>query len=383
MDFAYSQEQQKLLADLDQWLDACDFGRDYFTQCYDERRYPIEFFKAYFESPFGKMGLPESIGGVPATVQDQALIAMRMGERGFPTNVAKTMGIINVAKNGTPEQIEECLRATETGNVPYALAFTEPQAGSDVAGYEATASDDGDNVVINGAKTMIMHASYAPYMLVIVREKSLADEKPYRAMSIYIVPRETPGVTIEPLMKIGCKMFTESAVHFDNVVVPASNRLGEKGAGFGLMMANMEVERTLVACDAYGQAYQAYEAACRYANERIQFGSPIGTFQLIQEKIAEMYLGIELMRLHILQTAWKKDNGVSVRIDSAATKLYAAREAFEIADSAMQTFGGYGYYEDNRASRLWRDTRQARLAGGTDEIMLRSVGKDVLREFKD
>ena len=382
MEFAYSKEQQELIEGLDAWLDACEFGREYFDQCYDERIYPIEFFKAFYESPFGKMGLPESIGGIPASVQDQCIISMRMGERGFPTNVAKTMGIINVAKNGTPGQIEQCAAATATGNVPYALAFTEPQAGSDVGGYEASARQEGDEVILNGKKTMIMHAGYAPCMLVIAKEESLSELSPYKAMSIYIVERDRPGVSLTPMVKIGCKMFTESEVVLDEVRIPASNRLGEVGAGFGLMMANMEVERTLVACDAYGQAYQAYKLACRYANERIQFGAPIGTYQLIQEKVADMHLKLELMRLQILQTAWKKDNGISVRIDSAETKLYAARAAFEVADEAMQIFGGYGYYESYPVSKLWRDTRQARLAGGTDEIMIRSVGKDVLKSFR-
>lgn len=382
MDFRLTSSQEQLLSDLDSWLDNSGFDEAYFEDCYDECRYPIEFFKAFFDSPFGKLGLPENVGGIPATVQDQCLISMRLGERGFATNVAKTMGILNVTRNGTPEQVEFCLQAAETGNVPLALAFTEPQAGSDVSGYETSAHVENGVVTINGKKAMIMHAGYAAAMLVIAKEDSLADQKPYKAMSIYIVPCDTPGVTITPMVKIGCKMFTEYMVDFDNVQIPESSRLGEIGEGFSLMMANMEVERTLVACDAYGCAYQAYVEACHYANSREQFGAPIGTYQLIQEKIADMHIKLELMRMLIMRTAWKIDNGESVRIDSAAVKLYAAQESCKVTDEAMQIFGGYGYYKEYKVSHLWRDARQARLAGGTDEIMIRSIGKDVLRTFK-
>jgi alkylation response protein AidB-like acyl-CoA dehydrogenase len=146
-------------------------------------------------------------------------------------------------------------------------------------------------------------------------------------------------------------------------------------------MKNFEIERLMLAAATMGAAECAFGDAVRYANQRIQFGKKIGQFQLVQEKLTYMAIKIENMRNMIYKTAWEKDNGVSIKISSTLAKLYCAQAAFEVIDDAMQILGGIGYTTDHRVSRLWRDSRVQRIAGGTDEIMIHIAGRAILKEY--
>ncbi len=380
MDFSLSQSEAKLLEDLDLWIDSCGFDKSYFDKCYELCSYPKEFYKAVFESPFGKLGLPEKYGGRSSTLSELVLVCMRFGERGLPYTVGKTVGPMYISTFGSQEQMDLCIKAMSDGNVPFALAFTEPLAGSD-SDYQTSVTQRDGKLVINGEKTMIMHADYAPYFLVIAREADLADKKPFEQMSIYMVPSDAEGVAIKPLHKIGGKLYTDCHLWFKDVEVDESARVGAKGEGFKVMMGSMETERTLLAAFCYAQAYEAYSLACDRANSRLQFAKPIGSNQLIQEKIVDMRIKVDNMRRMVLEAAWKKDNGQSLRIDSSLIKLYCARSACQVADDAMQIFGGSSYYESNRVSQIWRDLREVRISGGSDEMMIRGAGKQILKDF--
>lgn len=381
MDFNLSTDQQKLMDELDAWLDGCGFDRTYFTEHFESESYPQEFYKAVFMSPFGRLGLPEAYGGKSASLTDLVLVCMKFGERGFPYTVGKTIGPMYIVNFGNDEQMRDCMNILSTGTVPYALCFTEPLAGSD-SDYRMTAEPIGDGKVrLNGEKTMIMHADYAPYFIVIARNTDI-DDTPFNSMSIYVVPSWEEGVAIKSLKKIGGKLYTDCSIMFKNVEIPESCILGEKGGGFTVMMRHMEMERTLLAAYNYAQAYEAYSLACDYANKRLQFGKPIGTNQLIQEKIVDMRIRVDNMRRMVLEAAWKYDNGQSLRLDSSLIKLYTARSAFQVIDDAFQIFGGRSYYEGNRIGQLWRDIREIRISGGSDEMMIRGAGKVILREFE-
>ncbi|MFV0452852.1 MAG: acyl-CoA dehydrogenase family protein [Propioniciclava sp.] len=149
------------------------------------------------------------------------------------------------------------------------------------------------------------------------------------------------------------------------------------------LMINFEVERLLMAASLLGMAECAFGDAARYANERIQFGKTIGSFQLTQEKITYSKLRIENMRSLIYRTAWKIDQGEPVQIDSALAKLYCAQEANKVIDDAMQIMGGIGYTTDSRISRLWLDARVQRIGGGTDEVMVHIAGRSILKEYQE
>lgn len=168
----------------------------------------------------------------------------------------------------------------------------------------------------------------------------------------------------------------------EDVALEEKDLVGVEGNGFMQAMVNFEVERLLIAANCLGWAECAFEDAARYANQRVQFGKPIGTNQLIQEKITMMKLKIENMRNIVYKTAWEIDNHIPVQIDSALAKLYCAQSAMEVVDDAMQIMGGIGYTSDCRISRLWVDARVHRIGGGTDEIMIHVAGRAILKQYR-
>lgn len=190
---------------------------------------------------------------------------------------------------------------------------------------------------------------------------------------------DAPGIKVSPIDKIGWHMSNTCEVYLDDVVVEEKDIFGKEGEALKQTMKNFEVERLLMASASLGQAECAYEDAALYANRRMQFGKTIGGFQLIQQKITDMAIKIENMRNLVYKCAWEHDNGIAIRNSSAMTKLYCARSACEVIDDALQIMGGIGYTNDCRISRLWRDARNARIGGGTDEIMYHVAGRGLLK----
>ena len=170
-------------------------------------------------------------------------------------------------------------------------------------------------------------------------------------------------------------------VYLENVVVEEKDIIGKEGEAFKQLMRNFEMERLMMAVAILGMAECAYEDAAKYANQRVQFGKPIGTRQLIQEKIVNMKIKIMNMKNLCYQCAWEKDQGISIRNASALCKLYCAQAGNEVIDDALQIMGGIGYTQDCRISRLWRDARNYRIGGGTDEIMIHIAGRGLLKEI--
>ena len=264
------------------------------------------------------------------------------------------------------------------GKKPFTLGFTEPQAGSDSAAMATTATKRDGKVYINGNKTFNTSADRAPYMLCVCR--SGVNESPYKDFSMYLFPMDRPGVAIEKLDKIGNNMCGTYEVHLDDVECEESDLVGEECKGFYQLMKNFEVERLTICAANVGMARCAYDEALRYAAQRMQFGKIIGSFQLVQEKLVDMRIKIENMQNLLYKTAWKKDNGESIMIDSSLVKRYTGQAAFEVIDDAMQIMGGIGYTHDCRISRLWRDQRVYRIMAGTEEIMVHTAGRALIKE---
>ena len=199
---------------------------------------------------------------------------------------------------------------------------------------------------------------------------------------MYFVPMDSPGITLRQMHKLGGNLDTLYEVYLEDVELPDSALVGEKGKGFLQLMKNFEVERLVIAANALGYAQCAFNDAATYANQRIAFGQPIGRFQLIQEMITENQIRLMNMRNLVYQCAWEKDNGISIRLHSGLAKYYCAREGFKVCDDAMQIMGGIGYTDDCRISRLWRDIRMFRIGGGTDQIMIHTTSREILKQYK-
>ena len=380
MDFRLTEEQELLLASVREMMQR-DFPDEYFRKCDLDRRFPVEFMTAMAENGISLLGVPEEFDGVPADMLTQILIIeelARMGGTGYL--LTNALCVHNMVSWGSREQLEKTVESAQKGIPAYSLLFTEPQAGSDNNLLTTTATRSNGKVYLNGQKTFITGARDFPYMLVLARDAEPKDPK--RCFTMWWVDPQAPGVKIQDLVKIGWHQISNCEVYFDNVELEESAMVGKEGYGFIHLMKNFEIERLVIAAYACGMARCAYEDAVRYANQRQQFGQSIGQFQMIQEKIVDMAIQIENMHNFICKVAWQNDNNESLRVTSALCKRFCAKAAGEVIDAAMQVMGGVGYTEDVRISRLWRDVRITRMAGGTDEVMVYIAARQILKEYE-
>lgn len=380
MNFALTEEQELLLASLRE-LVTRNFSDDYFKQCDEEERAPLEFLRMMGEQGYTLLGVPEELGGVPADVFTQMLVIEEVGRLGAPSYwMGGAHCVHNMLAFGSPEQLRLTVEQAAQGMPGYSLAITEPQAGSDNSQISTTYVRKNGKVYLNGQKTFITGAANFPYMIVVARNPEITDSR--RCFTMWWVDAKAPGLTMNHMHKVGWRTISNCEVFFDNVELDESAMVGQEGNGFIHLMKNFEIERVAVSAYTLGPAICAYEDAARYATQRMQFGKTIGSFQLVQEKLVNMAFKIENMKHFIYKAAWMDDQGASLRKYAAMCKLYCARAAQEVVDDAMQVMGGMGYMNDCRISRLWRDARLNRLGGGTDEIMIHIAGREILKDFK-
>lgn len=379
MDFRISEEQELLLESLRELI-VRECPEEYIKQHDESHTYPSSFIQALTDNGFGLLGVPEEYGGTEVDILTLMLVAEEIAKQGVPTYLyGNALGIDDMLTFGNDEQKAITMEYAQKGELSFNLGFTEPQAGSDSSSLATSYTRKDGKVIINGHKTFITGARQSPYMLCMARNADTTD--PNKTFSMWFVPMNSAGVTTEPLNKLGMNMVETCEVYLDNVVVEEKDLVGEEGKGFIQLMKNFEIERLMLSAGCLGAAQCAFGDAARYANQRVQFGKPIGSFQLIQEKLTYMAIKIENMKNMVYKTSWQKDNNMSVKTSSALTKLYCAQSAFEIADDAMQILGGIGYTTDHRVSRIWRDLRSQRIAGGTDQIMVHIAGRAILKEY--
>ncbi len=381
MDFSLTEEQELLLSSVREMMER-DFTDDYFRKCDEEHRFPVEFMTAMAENGISLLGVPEEYDGVPADMLTQMLVIEEiaaMGGTGYL--LTNALCVHNMLAWGSPEQLAKTAESAQKGIPGYSLLFTEPQAGSDNNLLATTAIRKNGKIYLNGQKTFITGARDFPYMLVLARDAEPKDPK--RCFTMWWVDPNAHGVKIQDLHKIGWHQISNCEVYFDNVELDEKDMVGQEGYGFIHLMKNFEIERLVIAAYSCGMARCAFGDAVRYANQRRQFGKSIGQYQMIQEKLVDMDIKLENMHNYICKTAWQYDADQSLRLSSALCKRYCARAAGEVIDAAMQIMGGVGYTEDVRISRLWRDIRITRMAGGTDEIMVYIAARQILKQYEN
>ena len=276
-----------------------------------------------------------------------------------------SMGLFQWA---TEEQKQQFLKPQAQGKKLAAFGLTEPNAGSDVAALTSTARRSGDEYVLNGEKMWISLASKAHHVLWIGRTNPEASD-PHDGLSAFIVEMDRPGVTAGDIHgKLGMRAGSTGWINFQDVRVPASQRIGEEGEGFKIAMSCLDNGRYTVAAGATGLIRASLEASVRYANERSAFGREIGKFQLVQQKIAKMVQSYEMARLLYLQAGWMKNQGLRNTRETSLAKWFATDASFEAASEAIQVHGAYGYSDEYDVERYLRNARGAVIYEGTSEI---------------
>ncbi|MBM4764285.1 acyl-CoA dehydrogenase family protein [Bacillus sp. B15-48] len=382
MDYSRTEEQELLMESVREWV-ARYLPEEVVRKSYEDYNFPDEVYRSYLDAGFGYMGLPEELGGTPTDVQTLVTLveeSTRAAGATLPFFLG-TLTMHDMCEFGNEEQVKFVMdKYQESGRCCLSIAISEPGAGSDNSGMTTTVKRLGNGkVVINGQKTFVTNGEINPYVLVIAKDEDPSPSN--RSMSMFFLSKDTPGVKTAPLPKIGQKTIPFCEMYFDNVELDESAQVGETGKGFINLMKNFEIERLLVAAHSLGLAQAAMEDAAAYANERVAFGKTIGSFQQIQEMLTDMEIKLQTMRHLLYSTAWKMDNDIPVRLDSALVKRYVCRASTEVASDAMQIFGGIGYTTESRTSRFWEDCRGNQFAGGTDQIMVYIAGRQIVKKY--
>lgn len=382
MDFRFTEEQELLIDSLEELLQR-EAPEQLMAELDERHEFPYKPWQALADHGILSLGIPEEYGGTPADIQTLTLVCETMGRHAFSLAIIYSLGIItirDIVQFGSPEIKERVLTGFVQGDPPVALGITEPQAGSDAAALKTRADIDGDRVTFNGNKMYCTLAEMSKYILLMTRDPN--GENPYESISMWLLPTDTPGLRYNKLAKVGWWCIPSYEVFIENASVPLDHLVGEINRGWPQLMANFEIERLALCAASVGAAEASYNDAVAYANQRVQFGRPIGSFQAVQHILTDMAIKIENMKHYIYKIAWMMDNDLPVRAEHAMCKLYVARASCEVIDSAMQVMGGLGYTMDHRVQRLWRDIRLMRIGGGTDEIMYNIAGPQLLKRAK-
>jgi acyl-CoA dehydrogenase len=349
---------------------------------YDEHRtHPADVIEKAHALGLLNLHLPAEVGGPELGLFDGVLVTEEIcwGCSGIATALmANGLGAGPVVAAGTEEQKRTWLAPLVDAPTLCSFGLTEPEAGSDVARLKTTAEPRGEEYVLNGSKTFITNAGHAEWTVVFAKTDPAQG---HRGISAFIVPMDTPGVTIEKhLDKMGQRATDTSAFALADVVVPAANRLGEEGDGFKIAMQTLDGTRPATAVGAVGVARAAFELACEYSKERVTFDQPIAMHQGVSFLIADMATKIEAARLLTWQAAWMLDNGWGRKatLYSSMAKRFAADIAMEVTTDAVQIFGGYGYIKEYPVEKLMRDAKLYQIYEGTSQIQRLVIAREVL-----
>tara|TARA_Y100000813_G_scaffold65365_1_gene46017 strand:+ start:8634 stop:9773 length:1140 start_codon:yes stop_codon:yes gene_type:complete len=379
MDFNYN-ENQKLIAEMIRSFSEKEITPN--IKLWDDNQiFPVNVFKK-----LGKLGLmgvliPQKYGGsgfgyaeYVTAIEELAKVDPSIGLSMAAHNSLCTGHIMQF---GNEEQKKKYLPKLASAEFLGAWGLTEHNTGSDSGGMSTTAVKDGDDWVLNGSKNFITHAISGDVVVVVVRTGEKRDSK---GMSAFILDKGTLGLTTgKKEDKLGMRASETAELIFDNCRVPQANLLGNIGDGFIQAMKVLDGGRISIAALSLGIAKGAYEAALKYAKERVQFGKPIAQHQAIAFKLADMATTIEASELLIFKAVGKKNANQKVTLDGAMAKYYSSEVAVKVSTDAVQILGGYGYSKDFPVERFYRDSKLCTIGEGTSEIQKIVISKQIMR----
>jgi acyl-CoA dehydrogenase len=345
-----------------------------------EDEVPAEVVREMREMGLFGLSIPEEYGGLGLSMGEEVRVALELGRTTpafrsvFGTNVG--IGSQGLVMAGSDTQKSEWLPRIASGEIITSFALTEPGAGSDSASVQTRAVRDGEIYRLSGSKRYITNADKASLFTVMAR----TGEAGAKGVSAFLVPADLPRLSIgKPEKKMGQQGAHVCDVNFDDVPVPAANRLGEEGEGFKIAMRVLDRGRLHIAAVCVGIAERLIGDAVAYAAERQQFGKPIAEFQLVQAMIADSKTETMAARALVLEAAGLKDAGQPITLEAAAAKYFASEMVGRVADRAVQIFGGAGYIADYGIERLYRDVRLFRLYEGTSQVQQIVIARETMK----
>lgn len=375
MNFELS-EELRMLKDM-----ACKFAQNEIApiarDCDEHERYTPEIRIKAAEQGLVGAWISEDYGGAGVGVLGNTLISEEVSrvDMGIGLNIcAASFGCEALYYYGTEEQKQAYLPPVCRGEQVSAGAFTEPNAGTDVAGYKTRAVRDGDDFVINGTKTFITNGSVCHWM--VLQCITNPEEKRHQSFSQVIVPADSPGITRNKIRgKMGIRASDTAEIAFEDVRVPTANLLGSEKRGFYQLMHFFDVTRIMVAGQAVGLSRACIDESIKYAKERTAFGTPIGSFQATMTKLTDMATRLEALRNLVYKAAWLVDSGKPDYHLAAMAKYFGGETAVFCANAAVEIHGGYGYIDEYNVQRFYRDAKILELYEGTKEAEIMTIGR--------
>jgi len=334
---------------------------------------------------FGDLGLlgvttPEEYGGAGMTYLAHVIAVEEIARASASVSLSygahSNLCVNQIRRNATHEQKSKYLPKLISGEHVGALAMSEPNAGSDVVSMQLRADKKNDRFVLNGNKYWITNGPDADVLVVYAKTNMDAGPK---GITAFIIEKDMEGFSTSPHFdKLGMRGSNTAELIFEDVEVPFENILGEEGKGVAVLMSGLDYERVVLSGIGTGIMAACLDEVMPYMVVRKQFGRPIGEFQLMQAKIADMYTAMNSSRAYVYEVARACDRGEVTRQDAAACVLYASEEAMKVSHQAVQAFGGAGYLSDNPVGRIFRDAKLMEIGAGTSEIRRMLVGREMM-----
>jgi alkylation response protein AidB-like acyl-CoA dehydrogenase len=353
---------------------------------YDEQeKFPAEIIKKLGELNVFGMQVPKEYGGMGSDTLSYIMVVEELAK--VDSSVAacltahNSLGVGPILNFGSEQQKKDRLPELTTGEKLWAFGLTERNAGSDAMGVETVAEKNGAGYNVNGHKIFITngYSELTAGITILAITDTLNGKK---ELSTLLVDRETPGFTGKTMTgKLLWRAVNNAELKFDNCLVSEDNLLGKPGKGSKIMLKTLDSGRLSVAAMGLGLAQGAYAMAKAYSKKRQQFGKPINHFQTISYKLADMALKIENARNTLYNACWLKDTGKEYGKQAAMAKLYCSEIAKEVADEAMQIFGGYGFLKENHIERFYRDQKLLQIGEGTSEILRLVISRKIMKEL--
>jgi isovaleryl-CoA dehydrogenase len=379
MDFELTEEQRMLKETVGRFVDKDVIPLA--AEIDEQERFPEENFKSMADMGFFGITIPEEYGGSGSDFLSCVLVMEELARGCVSTaNTYGSHAILcteNIFRNGSEEQRRKYLPDLISGKKIGALCITEPESGSDALSMRTRAVKKGDYYILDGTKMFITNGPIADLAVVYAKTDPDAGQN---GISAFIVEKDFPGfLRGRSLKKMGVRGSLTGELIFEGCRVPAENLLGEENKGLRVLMSGLDRERILYSIAPIGVAQGAFDLAFKYASERVQFGAPIVSFQMIQELLADVATDIQAGRILAYWAAVMAESGRRVRLEASYAKLFGARVGVEAVGKALQVFGGYGFMREFPIERMYRDVKGIEFGAGTNQIQKLIIIRELMR----
>lgn len=388
MNFSISDEQYEMLEHLDRFCEE-NLHELEIQEWIAEGGVPDSFMLKYYQEGFSAIGFPEKMGGKNTSMLTRTLMLERLAlHAGATLPIQSLMNYAHIVSDvANDEQMAIMRNIMETTGKPgFSLAATEPHSGSDSLDVQTVAIEDEDGFVINGVKSFVSLGQYAPYIVLTARDEEIgltADGK--AKLTFFFLPRDTEGIDIIPINKIGQRLVPTAEIILKDVHVPHDSIMGKRGEAARPLLSSYDYGRVYVCATSIGLAQATFKQALSFSEDRSASGKPILAHQQVQEMVTDMQVSIDAMRALLYKTAYSFDEKEKDqrRMDAALLKRFVPRTATKVADNAIQIMGSMGYVTTAKAGRIWEECRGNQIAEGTDQIMTLIASKRINQRMQE